>query len=197
MRFEKAHRILPLLLLAVSSAAPAADLFAPDRGDSGSLNQFPVRVLPVLVNVDSKGRIVNVASAYQLSPRFNRLLTKNVSEMISKPAVDKQGHAVSSQFVLNLAMQATPREDGNYDTEFRYVSAQPVPSGRWGWAHTDGYDLALLDLSGPSVHRPMAVTPDHRSGAYSPQDRMPSPSSQPASMRAPASAAPQGASRSD
>jgi hypothetical protein len=59
-----------------------------------------------------------------------------------------KGHPVSSQFVINLAMQATPRTDGKYDARFVYVSTSPVPSGSWYWVHQDGVRLALAPQGG-------------------------------------------------
>lgn len=79
--------------------------------------------------MDAKGRMVSASSAYQLPPRFNRLLAGNISEMASKAAMDKQGSPVSSQFVLNLVLKTTRRDDGNCDAQFQYVSSQPLPPG--------------------------------------------------------------------
>ncbi len=137
-----------LALFGAMGTASASGALSLDKGDKGSLNAFPVHAVPVLVNVNSKGRITDLASAYQLSPSLNRLLRKNVEEMISQPAVDQTGRAIPSQFVLNLVLDSSQRDDGNYDTLFRYVSTQPVPAGRWAWAHIDGHQLALMDRTG-------------------------------------------------
>lgn len=135
------------LLLTASCAVSADTIFAPDNSDAGSLNPFPVRMLPVLVSVGANGEVSDIAPAYRLSPSFRRLLDRNVAEMVAGPAVDKHGKSVSSQFILNLALAASPREDGAYDVRLQYVSTQPVPSGKWFWSHTDGHRLALLDES--------------------------------------------------
>ncbi len=126
------------LLMASAGAASTESL---------SLNAFKPRVLPVLVEVDSTGKIVDVSPSSKLSPAFDRLLHQTLDAMISKPAMLK-GHPVSSQFVMNLAMQATPRADGKYDARFVYVSTSPVPSGSWYWVHQDGVRLALAPQGG-------------------------------------------------
>jgi len=113
--------------------------------DTMSLNQFPHRVEPVLVQVNAQGRVTEASPAYPLPPKVNRLLRANLDEMIRKPAVDKHGKPMSSQFIMNLALQATPRTGGDYDSHFIYVSAKPVPAGSWYWVHVDGYRLALAN----------------------------------------------------
>lgn len=110
---------------------------------SGSLNEFQPQVMPVLVQVNSHGQITDVSPAIELSPKLNRLLRANLDEMINKPATDKNGRPISSQFIINLALQAGPLGNGNFDTHFAYVSTSPVPSGSWYWVHIDGHRLAL------------------------------------------------------
>jgi len=109
---------------------------------SQSINQFPTRVLPVLVQVDSQGKVTGVSPSDELPPRYARLLRQTLDEMITKPAND-HGRPVASQFVMNLALQTSPREDGQYDARFVYVSVSPVPAGSWYWEHIDGHRLAL------------------------------------------------------
>jgi hypothetical protein len=123
--------------------------------DSASLNSFPSRVLPVLVQVNSHGRVTDASPATELSPPLNRLLRKNLDELISKPATDKHGRPMSSQFVINVALQASPRKEGDYDAQFAYVSSSPVPSGSWYWVHIDGHRLALASRNSfDRVERP-------------------------------------------
>lgn len=119
--------------------------------DSMSLNHFTPRVLPVLVQVDSHGTVRNVSSAVELSPRYDRLLRQTLDQMINQPAHD-HGHAVASQFVINLGLQATARPDGKYDAKFTYVSATPVPAGSWYWVHIDGHRLALANRNELPMH---------------------------------------------
>ena len=111
--------------------------------DSMSLNQFPHKVEPVLVQVNAQGRVTQASPAYRLTPRFSRLLRANLDEMIRKPAVDKHGKPMPSQFIMNLAVRTEPRADGDYKAWFAYVSTKPVPPGSWYWVHLDGDRLAL------------------------------------------------------
>ncbi|MGP1666846.1 MAG: hypothetical protein ACTS5I_13225, partial [Rhodanobacter sp.] len=102
-------------------------------------------MLPVLVQVDANGKITDVSPATHLSPQLDRLLHQNLAEMISKPATDKHGKGISSQFVINMALKAIPRAEGNYDVQFAYVSTSQVPRGSWAWVNVDGRRLALAD----------------------------------------------------
>ncbi|MCW8808303.1 MAG: hypothetical protein OQK79_09355 [Rhodanobacter sp.] len=137
---------MALGLLAVSASAAATD--------SWSLNAFKSRVLPVLVQVDASGKVTNVSPSTELSPRFGRLLHSSLDEMISKPAM-VHGRPTASQFVINLDLQVTPRDDGHYDAKFAYVSASPVPAGSWYWSHEDGHRLALISRDSlEHWHRP-------------------------------------------
>lgn len=108
-----------------------------------SLNQFPHRVEPVLLKVNVKGAIDSMSPAYKLTPKLENLLRTNLAEMISKPATDKAGKPIPSQFIMNVTLQAQKRADGNYDVRFAYVSTSPVPPGSWYWMHLDGDRLAL------------------------------------------------------
>ncbi|MEI7037151.1 hypothetical protein [Fulvimonas yonginensis] len=130
------------LLLLGSLAASQATL----ADTSFSLNHFTPRVLPVLVQVDSHGNVTSVSPSEQLAPRYDRLLRQTLDQMITGPAKD-HGRPVASQFVMNLGLQASPREDGTYDARFVYVSTSPVPPGSWYWVHIDGHRLALKSRS--------------------------------------------------
>jgi hypothetical protein len=109
---------------------------------SMSINHFTPRVLPVLVQVDSHGKVTDVSPSVELAPRYDRLLRQTLDEMITRPAND-HGRAVASQFVINLGLETASRPDGNYDARFVYVSTSPVPPGSWYWVHIDGHRLAL------------------------------------------------------
>jgi hypothetical protein len=116
---------------------------------SMSINQFTPKVLPVLVQVDSHGKVTQVSSTVELAPRYDRLLRQTLDEMITKPAND-HGRPVASQFVINLGLQTMARPDGNFDAKFVYVSTSPVPPGSWYWVHVDGHRLALRSRSADS-----------------------------------------------
>ena len=111
--------------------------------DSMSLNQFRHKVEPVLMRVNAQGKVTEASPAYSLPLRLNRLLRTNLDEMIKKPAVDKHGKPVSSQFIMNVALRAEPRSTGDYNAHFAYVSTAPIPPGSWYWVHLDGDRLAL------------------------------------------------------
>lgn len=109
---------------------------------SFSLNQFNSGVLPVLVQVNAHGKVTRVSSSTQLAPRIERLLRKNIQELITGPAKN-HNRQVSSQFVMNVTLKTAPRPDGSYDAQFVYVSANPIPAGPMHWVSIDGHRLAL------------------------------------------------------
>lgn len=130
-------RLGALLLLGLLASGQTAM-----ASSSMSLNGFTPKVLPVLVQVDSHGKVTRVSPSIELTPGYDRLLRQTLDQMITRPAND-HGRPVASQFVINLGMQASPRPDGKYDARFVYVSASPVPPGSWYWVHVDGHRLAL------------------------------------------------------
>ena len=114
--------------------------------------------MPVLVQVNAQGRVTDMSPAMELTPQLTRLLRSNVDELISGPAIVR-GKPIASQVVLNMALQATPQEQGNYLAQFTYVSSSPVPNGSWYWVHIDGHRLALAERgSGRNFER----LPAHR-----------------------------------
>jgi hypothetical protein len=130
-------QLLPTVVVALLGSASAM------ANDSMSLNQFPHRVEPVLVQVNAHGKVTAASPAYELPPKVTRLLNANLSEMIHAPATDKDGKPIASQFVMNVALQAQPNGAGAYEAHFTYVSTKPVPPGNWYWVHLDGDRLAL------------------------------------------------------
>lgn len=174
--------LLPLVIftmLAAGSGAAAAS--------SASLTEFRPKVMPVLVQVNADGKITNASPSEELSPKINRLLMRNLAEMVSKPATDRHGRPVSSQFIINVALQTSPRAEGNYDANFTYVSSKPVPPGSWYWVHIDGHRLALADRN--SINRMQRIPgTDYRQNyrpTYNPPRLPPSPPVQNASRNAP------------
>lgn len=104
------------------------------------------RIVPVLVRVNSHGKVTDASPAYDMRASFNRVLKSTLDKMISKPAMD-HGHPVASQFVINLAMDLVPQGKDRYGVKFSYVSSKPLPSGQWVWVHRPHARLALQDVS--------------------------------------------------
>lgn len=157
------------LLAAGASTATATSL---------SLNEFTPGIMPVLVQVNARGHVTDVSPSQNLTPKLSRLLRQNIDELISKPATD-HGHAVNSQFVINLALQASPLEDGNYSAQFAYVSSSPVPNGSWYWVKVDGHRLALANRNG--FNRPQRTYFNDPRNGYRPANvaNFPRPSAPP------------------
>jgi hypothetical protein len=144
MKLARLSAIFGVLALCTGAAA----------AEPASLNQFRPKIMPVLVQVNSHGKVTEASPSIELSPRLTRLLRENLDEMIGGPATDKQGRPTSSQFVINLGLQATPHSKDKYDVRFAYVSTSPVPAGSWYWVHIDGHRLALAPQHpGNSQHR--------------------------------------------
>lgn len=143
----------PLQTIALC-AALAAITGSALAGGTGSLNEFPSKVLPVLVYVNAQGKVTDASPATRLPPALDRLLLADLSERITGPAI-VHGKPVPSQFVMNLALVTTPRPGGDYDAQFAYVSTSPVPPGSWYWVHIDGHRLALANRSSlPGTRQP-------------------------------------------
>ncbi|WP_266160726.1 hypothetical protein [Dyella silvatica] len=130
-------RFHALALISVLTVTGGAAMAA-----TGALSPFTPKVLPVLVQVNAEGKVTSLSPAIELPPSFKRLLAKNVGEMITKPAYDN-GRPVSSQFVMNLALTTTPRDEGDYDAQFAYISTAPVPLGTWHWVNLEDRRFAL------------------------------------------------------
>lgn len=133
--------------------------------DSMSLNQFPHRVEPVLVQVNAHGKVTGASPAYKLPLKMTRLLSANLDEMIRAPATDKHGKPISSQFVMNVALQTEPNGAGDYKAHFAYVSTKPVPPGSWYWVHLTGDRLALASQDMRfNERRPYLPVPHYNDG---------------------------------
>ncbi|MEP7185269.1 MAG: hypothetical protein ABI767_05460 [Rhodanobacter sp.] len=153
---------------------------------SFSLNQFNSGVMPVLVQVNARGKVTRVSPSTQLAPRYERLLRKNIEELVTGPARNRN-RQVSSQFVMNVTLKTTPRADGSYDAQFAYVSAKPVPAGPMHWVSIDGHRLALArdgDMFRPRDHAPYSRSyhqsyPSHYENQRSAPATMPTSRSMP------------------
>ena len=152
---------------------------------SGALSAPKPKVLAVLVEVDAQGHVTKALPSLQLTPEFQRMLVKTLDGWIAHPASIK-GHPVASQLIINVALQAKPRKDGDYDANFAYVSSLPSPYGaaaHWVWSN-NGNQLALVSDYGAmnltSWHPEPAERYNQSSSASSRTSQsMPSPASQP------------------
>jgi len=156
-----------------------------------SLNPSSSWVLPVLVQVNTKGKVTHVSAAFELTPYYDKLLRKNISELITGPAILRK-QPVSSQLVINMALHTTPRDEGGYYAQFAYVSSSPLPSEPLHWVHVDGHRLVLAGNNfrlqtgprywnnGPHAYPQSGAQPQQsfratQSNAPQPQARAPAP----------------------
>ena len=151
-------------LIACAIAAFAGTAMA----SSGSLVEFKPTVMPVVVQVDAQGQVTDIQPSEQLTPRLQKMLVKQLDAWFIKPATVK-GHPVGSRFIVEVAMQAKPRKDGNYDASFVYVKSLAMPfAGAVHWnVINGGLELALVsDMGGHE--RQVFDTTDHWQGNYRP-----------------------------
>ncbi|MBU6417570.1 MAG: hypothetical protein KJS83_10425 [Xanthomonadaceae bacterium] len=133
---------------------------------SGSLVEFKPQVMPVVVQVDARGQVTDILPSEQLTPRLQTMLIEQLDAWIIKPATVK-GRPVSSRFIVEVAMQAKPRKDGNYDASFVYVKSLAMPfAGAVHWnVINGGLELALVsDMGGHE--RQVFDTTGHWQGNY-------------------------------
>lgn len=131
-------------------------------------------IVPVLVSVDSQGKVRRVQASQTLRPSLNKLLRKNLDEAIVAPAL-RNDKPVNSQIVMRMKLDVTPTEDGRYAARFLPVDTKQVPYGAWFWL-LDGDRYALVDnLRGPPVLRQAPLPSDLRRDLQRP---MPSPPQQ-------------------
>ena len=148
---------------AMCSAAACALLMgiAPlASADSMSLNQFRNHTLPVLVTVDSHGKVTRIQPAYEVPRAIRPLLKATLKQLITGPSIH-DGKGISSQAVIQLAVEAVPQDDGKFKVHFAYVNAMPVPYGSWFWNHIDGHRLALQADTGSRYRRLNHYVPRH------------------------------------
>lgn len=151
-------------LLACAVAAFAGTAVA----SSGSLVEFKPTVMPVVVQVDAQGRVTDILPSEQLTPQMQKMLVKQLDAWIIKPATVK-GHPVGSRFIVEVAMQAKPRKDGDYDANFVYVKSMAMPfGGAVHWNVIDGgLELALVSDMG-SHEQQVFDSRDRWRGNYTP-----------------------------
>ncbi|HVX05321.1 MAG TPA: hypothetical protein VHA71_09415 [Rhodanobacteraceae bacterium] len=149
-------------LVACAIAAFAGTALA----SSGSLVEFKPKVMPVVVQVDAQGQVTDVLPSEQLTPWLQKMLVNQLDAWIVKPATVK-GHPVASRFIVEVAMQAKPRKDGNYDANFVYVKSMAMPfAGAVHWnVINGGLELALVSDLGDHAHQVFDTT-DHAQGIY-------------------------------
>lgn len=129
-------------------------------------------IVPVLVSVNSQGKVTHVQASQNLKPSLSKLLRKNLEEAIVAPAL-RDDKPVNAQIVMRMKLDLTPTEDGRYAARFLPVESKQVPYGAWFWL-LDGDRYALVDdVRGPPVLR-QAPPPEPRR-----QARPPVPAPQP------------------
>lgn len=171
---KRFYRVAVAVVLATAAGVVAAS--------NGSLTQFKPQVMPVLVRVDSHGKVTRISPSSELTPAFDRMLATSLNAWITKPAVIN-GRAISTEMIVNVALRVSPREDGKYDAAFAYVSSSATPYGSSHWVTIDGNRLALANDE--NFHR--GNRNDAPSGSPSNSPRYSNGSSQGASRNAPAS----------
>jgi hypothetical protein len=145
----------PILLSLIVTLGFASGLAMASPQDG---NRAVNRVIPVLLNINTKGKVTEVNPGYRLRPNFKQFLNGQLKKIAVKPAMEK-GKPVSRQYLLMLALKAAPREGDNYSVNLKLLSSKalPIGLGPWHWVHGDGHHLALaspsqpkFSLSGPS-----------------------------------------------
>jgi hypothetical protein len=136
-------QLLPALIVALLGSTSAVAGGPTVLGFTNNHN-----VEPLLVKVSAEGKVTDIVPAYRLSPELTRLLSANLSEMIHTPAYDKDGKPVATQILMNVALQVDPRSTGDYDAHFVYVSATPLPNGKWYWSRDS---IGQLALASPNI----------------------------------------------
>lgn len=151
-----------------SLVAGAMAVSASAMASSGSLVQFKPRVMPVLVQVDSQGRVTDVRPSFQLSPWSQKLLAQQLDAWINQPARNN-GRPVASRFIIEVAMHTQPRQDGKYDANFVYVKTLPLAYG--GALHWDvvngGLEVALVQDGSSHTEWHAPLTADQLPVMYS------------------------------
>lgn len=151
-----------LLLASLAAALLLSGVAVAD--DHAAAEQATPKVEPLLVKVDAQGKVVSMLPAYKLPASLEQTLRTTVEGMVKKPAVDKDGHPIPSQFIMNMAMQVQPGANGTNSVQFTVASIKQVPDGSWYWVRTPDHRMALANSAntfrGASEH----VLPDNPMG---------------------------------
>lgn len=124
--------------------APALSLGATPSSDKTPSDKASKRVIPVLVTINTHGKVTEVDPAFRLSPKYKDLLSKTLSAMIKTPARE-HGKPVTSQLLMSMQLKAEANPDGNYAVHFAYVNSKQMPTGSWYWVHTSQHQLRLAN----------------------------------------------------
>lgn len=136
-------RLLTILIAGALGATAGVAM-----ASSGSLVNFKPKVMPVVVWVNAQGQVTDISPSEPLRPDVRNLLMKQIDAWIVKPA-EVKGRPVASQFIIDVALTATPGKDGDYTTSFVYVDSMAMPFyGPIYWAHIDGgLEVALVSAN--------------------------------------------------
>lgn len=139
-------RFIVLTVGALFCLACAAVSASPANG-----NPDPSRIIPVVVHVNDQGQVTEATPAYKVRPAVLRAIRQTLDTIITGPAM-KDGKAVSSQFVITLALVPAAKDDGSQGASFKYISSKPLPPGVWTWVHTPDHRLALVNQSSSTIN---------------------------------------------
>lgn len=137
---------------------------------SGSLVEFKPQVMPVVVQVNAEGQVTDILPSEQLTPLWKKMLIKQINAWIVRPATVKD-HPVASRFIIEVGMQAKPRQDGDFDANFVYVKSLPMPAaGAVHWnVINGGLELALVSDTGGHPQQVFSTADDWQGRHRSPR----------------------------
>jgi len=106
-------------------------------------------VVPVFVAVDKKGKVTELLASVRLKPSMERLLERNVTELVASPMIE-DGKLNGRQFVVNMKLQSAATSDGKYNVRFVPVDSLSVPRGNWAWSLSGDRYALITDINGYS-----------------------------------------------
>lgn len=128
----------------IVSAICALWLAGPAHGADQAQAEERHIVMPVLVAVNAKGKVIGITPAYQLRTDMRRLVSDAVNRMVSGPAYER-GQPMASQIVLKLVLVAKPVDAGRYSLRIDYAGVETLPYGTWRWVTDSRNRLRLVD----------------------------------------------------